>query len=100
MWRMDLQAQRASPPGTNGSGVEEKSPGREHLRQLACWCAALGTDVHCCVWGGVGGEGEAGAKTASLLSGEERQKCEDTQSRTSLGSRAAARGRVGVVWEY
>lgn len=36
------------------------------------------------VCGGVGGEGELGAKTDSLLSGEERQKCEDTQSGDEL----------------
>lgn len=59
------------------------------------------------VCGGVGGGGEAGAKTASLLSGEERRKCEDTQSwgrggggGTSVGSAASECGRVGVACEY
>ena len=50
---------------------------------------------------GVGGEREAGAKAASQLSGEERQKCEDTQSAGArVGSAASVCGRVGVVCEY
>lgn len=50
------------------------------------------------VCGGVGGGGEAGAKTASLLSGEERRKCEDTQSWGRGGGWNQCRLRCIRVW--
>lgn len=100
-WRIDLQAQRASPAGAStrvGGGGGWGAPGREHLSPRAC-CFTGQMCVAVC--GGVGGEGEAGAKTASLLSwGRKAEVRGYTERGTSVGSGASECGRVGVVCEY
>lgn len=78
-----------------GSAWERAS---ESTRLLVC-CFTGQMCVAVC--GGVGGEGEAGAKTASLLSwGRKAEVRGYTERGTSVGSGASECGRVGVVCEY